>query len=299
MSRAPSSEPVVEAAGRQERVPARPGQAGVRPEPNGRAPVRPAPPAAPDALARELAPERENGGYPCVVEPDDLPERVARLCSETPWELYLPERARDPMWGRFQLVKRWLDVILAGLGVVILAPLLLLVAIVVKATSHGPVLYAFTALGYRGRPFVCYKFRTMTMDAERQKRDLLHLNEMSGPAFKMRQDPRVTRPGRLLRRTSLDELPQLWNVLRGEMSLVGPRPPLPEEFVHYEPWHRGRLAVTPGMTCLWQVLGRNEIRDFDTWMELDREYVRNWSLALDMKLLLRTIPAVVLGKGAY
>lgn len=230
---------------------------------------------------------------------EDLTDRVARVCAATDWDRHLPERARHRAWSAGRVVKRWLDVVLAAAGGVVLAPLFLLVAVLVKATSRGPVLYAFTALGHRGKPFVCYKFRTMTLDAHERKRELLHLNEMTGPAFKMREDPRVTPLGRLLRKSSLDELPQLWNVLRGEMSLVGPRPPLPEEFIQYEPWHRGRLAVIPGMTCIWQVLGRNEIRDFDRWMELDHEYVQRWSLGLDLKLLVKTIPAVLRGHGAY
>ena len=228
-----------------------------------------------------------------------LEERVAQVCATTPWAEHRPARASQPSWRRGQRVKRVADVALAAIAMVLLAPLLIALAALVKLTSRGPVLYAFTALGHEGRPFTCYKFRTMSMDAHVRKRDLLHLNEMNGPAFKMRKDPRVTRVGRLLRKSSLDELPQFWNVLRGEMSLVGPRPPLPEEFIEYQPWHRGRLAVVPGMTCLWQVLGRNEIHDFDTWMRLDREYVQTWSLWLDLKLLLKTIPAVLGGQGAY
>lgn len=231
--------------------------------------------------------------------PDNLDEQVARICAATDWDAYLPARAGRWPWRAGQALKRGLDMVLAVVGGVLLTPLFLILALLVKATSRGPVLYAFTALGHRGRPFVCYKFRTMTADAHERKRELLHLNEMTGPAFKMREDPRVTPLGRLLRKTSLDELPQLWNVVRGEMSLVGPRPPLPEEFIQYEPWHRGRLAVIPGMTCIWQVLGRNEIRDFSRWMELDREYVRTWSVRLDLKLLLKTVPAVVRGHGAY
>ena len=236
---------------------------------------------------------------PVAAPAEPLEERVARLCATTPWSDFLPPGAGGARWRVAQRVKRGMDVVLAAAAMVVLAPLMALIAVLVKATSRGPALYAFTALGHRGERFVCYKFRTMTHNAHEQKRDLLHLNEMTGPAFKMRRDPRVTRLGRLLRKSSLDELPQFWNVLRGEMSLVGPRPPLPEEFVAYEPWHRGRLAVVPGMTCIWQVLGRNEIHDFDTWMRLDREYVQTWSLWLDVKLLLRTIPAVLGGQGAY
>ncbi|HSH46381.1 MAG TPA: sugar transferase [Longimicrobiales bacterium] len=252
--------------------------------------------AGPDARASEPAGPADAGW---VADGDDLMQRVARVCATTDWEGHLPAGAASWRWRFGQAAKRGIDVVLAAAGVIVLAPLLLLLAVLVKLTSRGPVLYAFTALGHRGEPFVCYKFRTMTLDAHERKRELLHLNEMTGPAFKMREDPRVTPLGRILRKSSLDELPQLWNVLRGEMSLVGPRPPLPEEFIQYEPWHRGRLAVIPGMTCIWQVLGRNEIRDFDRWMELDRQYIRTWSLGLDAMLLLKTIPAVFRGTGAY
>jgi lipopolysaccharide/colanic/teichoic acid biosynthesis glycosyltransferase len=180
-----------------------------------------------------------------------------------------------------------------------LAPVLVIIALAVAFTSPGPVLYEWRVLGRRGRPFVGYKFRTMVRDAERLKRKLWTRNEMTGPVFKMRRDPRVTAVGRLLRKYSLDELPQLWSVLKGDMSLVGPRPPSPEEFADFEPWQRGKLAVTPGITCLWQVSGRSEIRDFEEWMRLDRQYIQQWSLGLDVRILLRTIPVVLKGNGAY
>ncbi len=138
----------------------------------------------------------------------------------------------------------------------------------------------------------------MVQDAESRKHELLHLNEMTGPVFKIRNDPRLTWVGRLLRRTSLDELPQLLNVLKGDMSIVGPRPPLPEEVSQYESWQRRRLSMKPGLTCLWQVNGRNRIDDFDRWMELDLQYIDNWSLKLYLQIFLKTIPAVLLGRGA-
>jgi lipopolysaccharide/colanic/teichoic acid biosynthesis glycosyltransferase len=142
-----------------------------------------------------------------------------------------------------------------------------------------------------------YKFRSMVVDAEAKKAALEKFNEMSGPVFKMENDPRITRIGRFIRKTSLDEFPQFWNVLRGEMSLVGPRPPIPAEVERYERWQMRRLSMKPGITCIWQVSGRNNI-DFDTWMRLDLEYIDKWSLFMDIKLLLRTIPVVLLGRGA-
>ncbi len=177
--------------------------------------------------------------------------------------------------------------------------MLALIALAVRLGSPGPILYAWRVLGHRGRPFVGYKFRTMVQDADALKPQLLHANELQGPAFKMRQDPRVTRLGRVLRKYSLDELPQLWSVLKGDMSLVGPRPPSADEFAEFAPWQRGKLAVTPGLTCLWQVSGRSDISDFDEWMRLDREYVQEWSLGLDLRILLRTVPVVIRGHGAY
>jgi lipopolysaccharide/colanic/teichoic acid biosynthesis glycosyltransferase len=152
-------------------------------------------------------------------------------------------------------------------------------------------------VGLHGRRFTLLKFRSMVVDAERRQADLMALNEMSGPVFKIARDPRVTRVGRVLRKASLDELPQLINVLRGEMSLVGPRPPLPHEVEQYKGWQRRRLSMPPGLTCLWQVSGRNRV-DFETWMRLDLAYIDSWSLALDAKILARTVPAVLSGSGA-
>ena len=151
--------------------------------------------------------------------------------------------------------------------------------------------------GLHGRPFIFLKFRSMRVGAELMKRHLAPFNEMDGPAFKMTNDPRVTPVGRFLRRTSLDELPQLFNILRGDMSFVGPRPAVVDEVRQYEPWQRRRLSMKPGLTCLWQISGRNELT-FDEWMRLDLEYIDNWSLWLDLKIALKTIPAVLLGRGA-
>jgi exopolysaccharide biosynthesis polyprenyl glycosylphosphotransferase len=195
------------------------------------------------------------------------------------------------------MAKRLLDVALAALLLLLGLPVVAAIATLIKITSHGDVLFRQTRCGLNGRIFTLYKFRTMVEDAELRRQDLEHLNEMNGPVFKLKSDPRVTAFGRLLRRYSLDELPQLWNVLRGDMSLVGPRPPIPEEVARYERWQRRRLSMKPGLTCLWQVSGRNQI-DFDRWMQLDLEYIDSWSPLLDLKILLRTIPAVLSGRGA-
>lgn len=194
------------------------------------------------------------------------------------------------------LVKSIIDYVGAGCGLLLLAPLLLLLMAAVKLTSPGPAFFVQQRCGLYGRTFGLIKFRTMVENAEALKQALEQHNEMDGPVFKMTKDPRITPLGRLLRRTSLDELPQLFNVLKGEMSLVGPRPPLPSEVGQYEHWQRRRLSMKPGLTCIWQVSGRNNI-DFERWMRMDLEYIDNWSLLLDVKLLLKTVKEVVWGKG--
>jgi exopolysaccharide biosynthesis polyprenyl glycosylphosphotransferase len=195
------------------------------------------------------------------------------------------------------MAKRMMDVAMSSLLLLLGLPVVGAIATLIKVTSQGNVLFRQTRCGLNGRIFTLYKFRTMVEDAEHRRRDLEHLNEMNGPVFKVRGDPRVTALGRFLRRFSLDELPQLWNVLRGDMSLVGPRPPIPEEVARYQRWQRRRLSMKPGLTCLWQVSGRNQI-DFDQWMQLDLEYIDSWSPMLDVKILLKTIPAVLSGRGA-
>jgi exopolysaccharide biosynthesis polyprenyl glycosylphosphotransferase len=194
-------------------------------------------------------------------------------------------------------VRRVADVIIAMALLVLLCPLLLAIAVGVKLASPGPVLFRQVRCGLHGRRFTFLKFRTMRTDAERLKPLLEPFNEMDGPAFKMTNDPRVFPFGGFLRRTSLDELPQLWNILRGDMSFVGPRPSVVDEVNQYEPWQRRRLSMKPGLTCLWQISGRNELT-FDEWMRLDLEYIDNWSLWLDIKIAFKTIPAVLLGRGA-
>jgi exopolysaccharide biosynthesis polyprenyl glycosylphosphotransferase len=200
--------------------------------------------------------------------------------------------------GRVQLaVKRVIDVV--GSSVLLLAsgPLIAAAAALVRSTSPGPAFYRQLRCGLNGRPFTMWKLRTMCADADRRKEELRDLNEMDGPVFKIRNDPRLTPLGRHLRRWSIDELPQLWNVLRGDMSLVGPRPLPVEEVAGCEMWQRRRLSMPPGITCLWQVRGRNEI-GFEDWVKLDLEYVDGWSLARDVRILLATVRAVFRGKGA-
>jgi exopolysaccharide biosynthesis polyprenyl glycosylphosphotransferase len=199
----------------------------------------------------------------------------------------------------WQLVcKRLIDIVGATVGLLVLGPLVMLpVAIAIKLTSPGPVLFRQKRSGLHGRLFTMYKFRSMVSNAEMLRAELEAFNEVPGPVFKMQNDPRVTPLGRFLRRTSIDELPQLWNVLKGEMSLVGPRPPIPSEVQQYDPWHRRRLSMKPGLTCLWQISGRSKI-GFEQWMKLDLQYIDNWSLWLDLKILARTVPVVLSGLGA-
>jgi lipopolysaccharide/colanic/teichoic acid biosynthesis glycosyltransferase len=194
--------------------------------------------------------------------------------------------------------KRALDVVGALGLLVVLGPLLAGIALAITLEDRGPVLFRQVRVGKRGRTFQMYKFRSMVVNAEALKAQLMARNEMKdGILFKMRHDPRVTRVGRLIRKTSIDELPQLWNVVRGDMSLVGPRPPVPAEVARYDPAQRRRLAATPGITCLWQVSGRNEI-DFPGQVRLDVQYIERQSFGLDLAILLRTIPAVISGRGA-
>ncbi len=203
----------------------------------------------------------------------------------------------DSSWAL--LLKRTVDFTGALLGLVLLSPLLLAAALAVKATSPGPAIFSQARCGRHGRPFRMFKFRSMYSDAEQRRHELEVFNQMSGPVFKLENDPRITPLGRLLRKYSIDELPQLLNVLVGDMSLVGPRP-LPtyevENFANTA--QRRRLSVKPGLTCLWQIEGRSELRDFETWVKLDLEYIDNWSIWLDLRILFRTVPAVLFGSGA-
>jgi exopolysaccharide biosynthesis polyprenyl glycosylphosphotransferase len=194
------------------------------------------------------------------------------------------------------LVKRVLDIVLAAAALVLIFLPMLLIAAIIRLTSPGPVIFRQERCGLNGRRFVCYKLRSMCENAEAMRASLEHLSHRE-LALKIRNDPRLTPVGRWLRKFSLDEMPQFWNVLKGDMSLVGPRPAIPEEVAQYQSWQRRRLRMRPGLTCLWAVSGRDSV-DFETWMRLDMEYIDNWSLALDWKILLRTIPQVLTGRGA-
>lgn len=196
------------------------------------------------------------------------------------------------------LVKRMMDIIFSAAALILLSPLFLLIAIAIRLSSPGPIFYRWHVVGLNKRKFVSYKFRTMVVNADEIKKKLLAMNEMKGVVFKMKNDPRVTKVGRFLRKFSLDELPQLVSVLKGDMSLVGPRPPLVTEVPEFKNWHRRKLSVKPGITCLWQCSGRNQIKDFDDWVKMDLKYIDEWSLWLDVKILLKTIPAVITGRGA-
>jgi exopolysaccharide biosynthesis polyprenyl glycosylphosphotransferase len=206
---------------------------------------------------------------------------------------------REPSLHHWQaLFKRGIDLCMASFGLIVFSPLMLIAAVAIKMESSGPIIFEQTRLGRNQRRFTCLKFRSMYVGAESQLEELRQENESTGPIFKMRDDPRQTRVGRILRRTSLDELPQLWNVLKGEMSIIGPRPPIPSEVEAYDPWHLRRLEVRPGITGLWQVSGRSDLT-FDEMVLLDIYYIENWSPLLDLRILLKTVPTVLLGKGAY
>ena len=225
---------------------------------------RPAPPGSTQPAAR-----------------DGLPERLQALFAEP-----------IPRW------KRVMDVTGAAVALVLLSPVMMLTALAVRLTSPGPVLFTQPRVGKDGRMFIFWKFRTMTAGAAERKPELRDRNEQTWPVFKMKQDPRVTPLGRLLRKTSLDELPQLWNVLKGDMSLVGPRPPTLDEVHEYERWHVRRLELTPGLTCIWQVSGRSLI-GFADWVRMDLQYAERRSVLVDLMLLARTLPAVLSGRGAH
>jgi exopolysaccharide biosynthesis polyprenyl glycosylphosphotransferase len=194
-------------------------------------------------------------------------------------------------------MKRGLDIVGAGIGLALAAPFLGVAAAAIKLTSPGPVLFHQVRCGVNGRRFMMPKLRTMVVDAEALQPQLAHLNEMDGPVFKIKDDPRVTPIGRFLRKWSIDELPQFWSVLVGDMSLVGPRPPIPSEVVQYQGSERRRLSMRPGLTCLWQVSGRNDVQ-FDEWMRLDLEYIDTWSMSQDFRILLRTLPQVLFARGS-
>jgi lipopolysaccharide/colanic/teichoic acid biosynthesis glycosyltransferase len=230
------------------------------------------------------------------MSPGDLPathrgERLLKV--KDGWVFIPPQRACMQL-----LVKRFMDASIAASLLIALSPVLLIIAILVKLTSAGPVLYSWRVVGENGRTVSAFKFRTMVRDADALKAKLAHLNERHGPVFKMAQDPRVTPLGRWLRKYSVDELPQLWNVLVGDMSLVGPRPPSASEYRQFDLWQMRKVTVKPGLTCLWQVDGRRTITDFADWAQLDLRYIDNWSLWQDVSILWRTPNAVLKGTGS-
>ena len=202
---------------------------------------------------------------------------------------------RGPLWA---FVKRLMDLTGALLGIVLLSPVMLAAALAVKRSSPGPVIFKQKRVGLRGREFYMYKFRSMYQDAEARLAELQQFNEADGPAFKMANDPRITPAGRFLRKTSIDELPQLFNILKGDMSIVGPRPPLPREVAQYSDWDWGRLAVRPGLTCYWQISGRSDV-SFDEWMRLDLKYIEEQGPLTDLRIILKTVGVVLRGDGAY
>jgi lipopolysaccharide/colanic/teichoic acid biosynthesis glycosyltransferase len=207
------------------------------------------------------------------------------------------------VWSRswdqpFQLAcKRLLDVVLSAFLLVLAFPLFLVLGLAVKLTSPGPVFYRWKVVGRNGRQFLGYKIRSMVVNADELKAQLENRNEMTGPVFKIAGDPRITAIGSWMRRYSLDELPQLYNVLKGDMALVGPRPPLRTEYERFTEYQKQKLAVKPGITCLWQISGRNEVSDFNEWVRLDLEYIRRWSIWLDLRILMGTLGAVLSGSG--
>ena len=226
-----------------------------------------------------------------------MQEDAIQMDGLVPARREIREEARRVGWW-YEKAKRAFDITLSSMLLALGLPIWLAAALLIRLTSPGPIILRQVRCARGGRRFTFYKFRTMVDGAHKHKARLSHMNEIPGPAFKLRDDPRVTRVGRWLRRSSIDEIPQLLNVLRGDMSIVGPRPPLPEEVEHYSSHELRRLAVKPGLTCLWQVSGRSLI-DFKEWVGLDLEYIGRRSFRLDLLIVLRTIPAVLTGRGAF
>ena len=251
-----------------------------------------------EALARleEIFLLCEEEGIKTRVMLSFFPHVTSKIYLEALQGLPLLTFSTTPENDYLLFIKSTVDLLLASFLIFVLSPLMLLIAVLIKLTSEGPVIFSQVRCGLGGRKFDLYKFRSMISNAEEIQRQLQHLNEMSGPVFKLSNDPRCTTLGRWLRKFSLDELPQLFNIVKGDMAFVGPRPPLPHEVEKYERWQRRRLRMKPGLTCLWQVQGRNEI-DFEEWMRLDLNYIDNWSLLLDLKIILQTVPIVLLGRG--
>jgi len=245
---------------------------------------------------RRIASERGDPRTRSLPEDEDGKRKLASVR----WELgdRVVESVSDWLIEPLPVGKRIFDIMVSGLLLALLSPVLLLAAIGIKLSSPGPVIFRQRRAGLGGEPFAFYKFRSMCIDAEERKAELAGMNEMNGPVFKIKNDPRITPFGRFLRKWSIDELPQLWNVFRGDMSLVGPRPPMMNEVPGYEPWQRRRLTLTGGITCVWQVSGRSDI-DFEDWMRMDMRYIQERSAWVDLKLLFQTVWTVVSSRGAY
>lgn len=241
----------------------------------------------------------EQEGVRAVILSDFFSGLVARATTEIQYDqpVLIYSTALRNEWQL--LLKRVFDIMVSGTFLLLFMPLMAIIALVIKLQDGGPVFYKWKVVGLNKEKFTGHKFRTMVVDADKMKKDLIDKNEMKSVAFKMKDDPRITKIGRILRRYSLDEMPQLWSVFKGDMSIVGPRPPLESELPRFESWHRRKLSVKPGLTCLWQISGRSTITDFDEWMKLDLAYIDNWSLLLDLKILLKTVPAVLAGRGAH
>ena len=227
----------------------------------------------------------------------EVEERNCRTSTGAVEAALEPEfEVQDPLL--YLISKRIFDLGVSLAGLVLLIPIMPLIAVMIKLDTPGPVFFKQDRVGKNGKPFKFYKFRSMRQDADSRKQELEALNEKDGPIFKVRTDPRITSVGKFLRRSSLDEIPQIFNVIRGDMSIVGPRPPLPSEVESYQPWHLRRLDVTPGITCFWQISGRSHL-SFNEWMRLDMEYIKHRSFKTDLTIFLKTIPAVIARKGAY
>ncbi|MFH1012100.1 MAG: sugar transferase [bacterium] len=241
----------------------------------------------------------EQEGVRTLIISDFFSGLISRVESEVIHGIPVLIYSTTPLKEWQLLAKRIFDIAFSATLLILFLPLFLLIALAIKLTSKGQVFYRWEVVGLNKKKFTGYKFRTMVVGADRMKELLMDKNEMEKVVFKMKNDPRVTPVGSILRKFSLDELPQLWSVLRGDMSVVGPRPPLVTELDKFESWHRRKLSVKPGLTCLWQISGRSEIRDFDEWVRLDLQYIDKWSLWLDIKILLKTIPVVLMGRGAH
>ena len=226
-----------------------------------------------------------------------FPHLIARATLEEFSHIPLLTFTTKPTNWAALAAKRCVDLLIAWPALVIGLPFWTIIAILIKVDSSGPIFYCQERCGLSGRRFTMYKFRSMVADADARKGDVVEMNELSGPVFKIRKDPRITRVGRILRKTSLDEIPQLLNVIKGDMSIVGPRPAIPSEVDKYERWQRRRLSMKPGLTSLWVIRGRNNI-PFEQWMHFDLEYIDNWSLSLDLIILLKTVPVVLTARGA-